>query len=49
MMIMIIWCLEENEDGREFYEKMGGKLLNKEKYFEKDGKRYKEVGYVYDI
>lgn len=46
---MIIWCLEENEKGRKFYEKMGGKLVNKEKYFEKDGKRYKEVGYVYDI
>lgn len=46
---MIIWCLEENENGRKFYEKMGGKLVNKEKYFEKDGKRYKEVGYVYNL
>ena len=46
---MIIWCLEKNENGRKFYEKMGGKLLQEEKYFEKDGKKYKEVGYIYDI
>ena len=46
---MIIWCLEKNENGRKFYEKMGGKLITDEKYFEKDGKRYKEVGYIYNI
>ncbi len=46
---MIIWCLEKNENGRKFYEKIGGKLMTDEKYFEKDGKRYKEVGYVYNI
>lgn len=46
---MIIWCLEKNENARKFYEKMSGKLVNKEKYFEKDGRKYKEVGYVYDI
>ena len=28
---------------------MGGKLIQGEKYFDKDGKKYKEVGYVYDI
>lgn len=46
---MIIWCLEKNENGRKFYEKIGGKLITDEKYFEKDGKRYKEVGYIYNI
>lgn len=34
---------------RKFYEKIGGTLLNEEKYFEKEGMRYKEVGYVYNI
>lgn len=46
---MVIWCLEKNENGRKFYEKIGGKLIPDEKYFEKDGKRYKEVGYIYNI
>ena len=46
---MVIWCLQKNENARRFYEKMGGKLLQEEKYLIKDGKRYKEVGYVYDI
>lgn len=46
---MIIWCLEKNQNARKFYEKMGGKLIDDEKYFEVEGKRYKEVGYVYDI
>lgn len=46
---MILWCLEENKIGRGFYEKMGGKLITPDKYFEKEGKKYKEVGYLYDI
>ena len=46
---MILWCLEENENARKFYEKMGGKLVNDEKYFETEGQKYKEVGYIYDI
>ena len=46
---MIIWCLEKNENARKFYEKMGGKLITDEKYFKKNGKRYKEVGYIYNI
>lgn len=46
---MIIWCLEKNKNARKFYEKMGGKLINDEKYFIKEGKRYKEVGYIYNI
>lgn len=46
---MVIWCLEKNQNARKFYEKMGGNLLSDEKYFEKEGKKYKEVGYVYDI
>lgn len=46
---MIIWCLEKNENARKFYEKMGGKLITDEKFWEKDERRYREVGYVYDI
>ena len=46
---MVIWCLEKNQNARKFYEKMGGNLLFDEKYFEKEGKKYKEVGYVYNI
>lgn len=46
---MIIWCLQENINARKFYEKIGGKLIQDEKYFGKDGKRYKEVGYIFDI
>ena len=46
---MVIWCLEKNDNARKFYEKMGGELINDEKYFEKEGKKYKEVGYVYNI
>ena len=40
---------EKNQNARKFYEKMGGNLLSDEKYFEKEGKKYKEVGYVYNI
>lgn len=46
---MVIWCLEKNQNARKFYEKMGGNLLFDERYFEKEGKKYKEVGYVYNI
>lgn len=46
---MVIWCLEKNQKARKFYEKIGGKLIADEKYFEKEGKKYKEVGYVYNI
>lgn len=46
---MVIWCLEENQNARKFYEKMGGTLITDEKYFEIQGKKYKEVGYIYNI
>ncbi len=46
---LILWCLEKNENARKFYEKMGGRLITVEKYFEIEGKKYKEVGYIYDI
>ena len=46
---MVIWCLEKNQNARKFYEKIGGNLISDEKYFEKDGEKYKEVGYVYNI
>ena len=45
---MILWCLKENYNSRRFYEKMGGDLYG-EKEFEKGGKKYKEVGYRYDL
>ena len=28
---------------------MGGKLIENQKYFEKNGKQYKEVGYTYNL
>lgn len=46
---MIIWCLEKNINARKFYERMGGKLIENQKYFEKNGKQYKEVGYTYNL
>lgn len=46
---MVIWCLEKNQNARKFYEKIGENLISDEKYFEKDGEKYKEVGYVYNI
>lgn len=46
---MVIWCLEENKNARKFYEKMGGRLVKEEKYFVIDDKKYKEVGYIYNI
>ena len=46
---MMIWCLEKNQNARKFYEKMGGKLMQDERYFEIEEKRYKEVGYVYNL
>lgn len=46
---MVIWCLEKNQNARKFYEKIGGNLISNEKYFEKEGKKYKEVGYIYNI
>lgn len=46
---MVIWCLEKNKNARKFYEKMGGKLLDGERFFEVEGKKYKEVGYIYGL
>lgn len=46
---MIIYCLKENLKARRFYEKMGGKLIENKKYFEKEGKKYEEVGYIYNL
>lgn len=45
---MILWCLEENKNGRSFYEKMGGKLYNK-RNIEIGNKEYGEVCYKYDL
>ena len=45
---MILWCLKENYNSRKFYEKMGGTLFG-ENEIEKGEKKYKEVGYKYDL
>ena len=45
---MILWCLKENYNSRKFYEKMGG-VLYSENEIEKGGKKYKEVGYKYNL
>lgn len=45
---MVIWCFKENHKARGFYEKLGGKLYA-EKEIERGGKKYKEVGYIYEL
>ena len=45
---MILWCLKENYNSRKFYEKMGGNVYG-ENEIQKGGKKYKEVGYRYDL
>lgn len=45
---MILWCLKENSNSRKFYEKMGGNLYG-ENEIEMGGKKYKKVGYRYDL
>ena len=45
---MILWCLKENKNGRNFYEKVGGKLY-KERKFKIGDKYYDEVSYKYSL
>ena len=45
---MIIWCLQENKIGRNFYEKQGG-ILYKERKFKIGNKYYSEVSYKYKL
>lgn len=45
---VIIWCLEQNNEAREFYTKIGGKLLGEKKAKIGDN-IYKEVSYGYKI
>lgn len=45
---MIIWCLQENKIGRNFYEKQGG-ILYKERKFKIGNKYYDEVSYKYKL
>ncbi|MBR2705257.1 MAG: GNAT family N-acetyltransferase [Clostridia bacterium] len=45
---MIIWCFEDNEKGRGFYEKMGGKAIGF-KEVDRGGKIYREIGYLYEL
>ena len=46
---MIIRCLEENVNARNFYKKIGGIELNEIVYFEFDTMKYKEKIYLYEI
>lgn len=45
---MIIWCLKDNFPSRNFYEKMGGKVI-KERTIAIGNKDYMEVGFEYNI
>lgn len=45
---MILWCLKDNYPSRAFYEKMGG-IYCGDNIIEKGNKKYKEVGYIYNL
>lgn len=45
---VILWCLKENKNGRNFYEKVGGKLY-KERLFKIGDIYYDEVSYKYNL
>jgi len=45
---MILWCLKDNEASKEFYKKMGGKIIQ-EKLNKIGDKEYEEVGFIYGI
>ncbi len=45
---VILWCLKENKNGRNFYEKVGGKL-DGERKFKIGNKYYDEVSYKYNL
>lgn len=45
---MIIWCLKDNFPSRNFYEKMGGKII-KERPITIGNKNYMEVGFLYNM
>lgn len=45
---IILWCLKENYPSRAFYEKMGG-ILCGESMIIRGGKKYKEVGFQFNI
>ena len=45
---MILWCLKENRESRQFYEKTGGKVF-KTGTHDWGGRAYDLVSYLYDI
>lgn len=45
---MILWCLKENYQSREFYKSMGG-VEGKCKKSEFDGKEYEIISYLFDL
>ena len=46
---MILWCLKDNYPSRKFYEKMGGKIVDREKFEEFGGKKYPLIGFGYEL
>ena len=44
----ILWCLEENKNARNFYEKVGGRLYKK-RLFKIGDTYYNEVSYKYNL
>lgn len=46
---MIIWCLEKNNNAREFYKKLGGIVVDEKQKFIFLDKQYEEVGYLFEI
>ena len=45
---MGIWCVKENLQAVEFYQKKGGNII-KEKKFTLADKEYSEVAFIYDL
>ena len=45
---MILWCLDGNLPSIKFYTKMGGTIVS-EKYATIDNKKYKELGFLYNL
>ena len=45
---MIVWCLKENVESRQFYEKVGGKEFRTGSHHW-GGKEYEMISYLYDL
>ena len=45
---MVVWCLQGNEQGRNFYKKMGGNSIG-ERSYELNGLKIKVEGFIYNL